>query len=60
VTKSVIVQTEAADSQQAGQILGKQMAAAFPGESPDAAIVFASAIYDYPALLKEVIAACSP
>lgn len=36
------------------------MAAAFAGESADAAIVFASAIYDYPVLLKEVIAACSP
>lgn len=60
MTKSVIAQTVVADSQQAGIVLGKQMAAGFGGEPPDVAIVFASAVYDYAVLLNSVIAECSP
>src|SRR5579884_1907216 len=60
VTRSVIAQTDVAESPQAGKLLGRQIADALSGEPPDAVILFASAIYDYPALLKGVIAECSP
>jgi hypothetical protein len=60
VTKSVVVQTAITGSREAGKILGREMAAAFTGEPPDAVILFASAIYDYPAMLKALIAECSP
>jgi len=36
------------------------MSNAFAGEPPDAVILFASAIYDYPVLIKELMAECSP
>ena len=60
VTKSVIAKTDALESAQAGRILGRQMSELLSGEPPDAVILFASAIYDYSALLKEVLAECSP
>ena len=55
VTQSVIAQTDVVDSPQAGKLLGRQMSKAFAGEPPDAVILFASAIYDYPVLMKELM-----
>ncbi len=60
MTKSSIAQTDTTDSEQAGRILGAQMAADFVGESPDVVIVFASAVYDYSLLLKGLSEECSP
>lgn len=60
MTRSVIVQTAVTGSQEAGRALGEQVAHAFPGEAPDAIILFASAIYDYSVVLRELSAACAP
>ena len=60
MTKSVIAKTDVIESAQAGRLLGRQMSELLSGEPPDAVILFASAIYDYSALLKEVLAECSP
>lgn len=57
---SLVVQTNALDSRQAGDFLGRQIATAFDGEQPDALIVFASPQYDARALLKYLDAACRP
>lgn len=56
----MVVQTEIADSHEAGRILGRRISTAFEKQVPGAVILFASAIYDYPALLKAVLAECGP
>ncbi len=60
MTKSVIVQTELADSEEAGRSLGKQISKAFDAEIPDAVILFASPVFDYPLLLKSLMEECAP
>ncbi|MEO7145049.1 MAG: FIST N-terminal domain-containing protein [Bryobacteraceae bacterium] len=60
MTESTVVQTDLADSEAAGTVLGRQMAAAFGGEAPDAVILFASPVYDYTVLLNALHRECAP
>lgn len=52
--------TDLLDSRLAGIAIGTQIMDASQGESPDALIVFASAKYDYPELLRAIDATCKP
>ncbi|MDP9055704.1 MAG: FIST C-terminal domain-containing protein [Acidobacteriota bacterium] len=56
----MIAQTDIVDSPQAGKLLGRQIGNGLLGEHPDAVILFASAVYDYSKLMKELMAECSP
>ena len=60
MTDAAVVQTDAPDSAAAGAALGEQVLNAFSGAVPDALIVFASARYDYEALLQALHATCRP
>lgn len=60
MTRSLIAQTDIPESAKAGQILGAQLKQAFDGEQADVVILFASAIYDYSLLLKNIVQECSP
>lgn len=60
MTDAAVAQTDAADSTAAGRDLGDQVATAFGGGPPDALIVFASARYNYQALLQALNAVCHP
>lgn len=48
------------DSNAAGADLGRQIAEAFQGDSPDAVVVFASAQHEYGELLRALQSACRP
>ncbi|MBA3503101.1 MAG: FIST C-terminal domain-containing protein [Myxococcota bacterium] len=60
MTRSVAVYTTELESTVAGQDLGKQVREKFGDERPDAVIVFASARYDYEALLQALNENCRP
>lgn len=60
MTESVVVFTESDDASDAGTSLGSQIAQSLKGKPADAVILFASAKYDYPALLSALHAACNP
>jgi len=60
VTEAAIAQTSAADSREAGSLLGQQLTQQLRGERPDAVILFASSRHDYAALLAALHAACAP
>ncbi len=55
-----VVQTDIADSAEAGTDLGVRIREELRGESPDALILFASPKYEFPILLRAIDAACSP
>ena len=57
---STVVQTNLTDSNEAGTFLGSRIRSGLAGASVDALIVFASARYDYHALLTSIEAACRP
>src|SRR5437016_4756223 len=60
MTKSATAFTSLSESDAAGRDLGQQINRTFKGQPPDALILFASARYDYTALLKALDSACSP
>lgn len=60
MTKSATAFTSLSEGDAAGRDLGQQINRTFKGQSPDALILFASARYDYTALLKALDSACSP
>lgn len=59
-TTTAAVYTNCQESQRAGQHLGTQLLEALGGESPDAAIVFASSQFEYPTLLKALNETSAP
>ena len=59
-TKTAAVFTEAKDSAMAGQELGQQIMSRLDGQRPDAVVVFASARYEYEALLHALSESCNP
>ena len=60
MTTAVTAYTSFADSREAGQDLGRQIADGLGGAPPDAAVVFASSRFDYSALLRGVDDTCHP
>jgi len=60
VTQTAAVYTDLADSSEAGEHLGAQIASALGDNIPDAVIVFASSRFDYAALLTAVREQCRP
>jgi hypothetical protein len=58
--RSVVSYSSEPDSAKAGRALGQEIAADLQGREPDAVIVFASARYDYPVLLKALRDSCHP
>lgn len=60
MTETAVVYTALASSEEAGRDLGAQISGALKGAAPGAVIVFASARYDYGALLRALEAACLP
>jgi len=55
-----VAQTDAAESGSAGRALGEQLLKGLAHETPDAAVVFASARYDFPELLTALRDTCRP
>jgi hypothetical protein len=60
MTQSAVVVTNHPDSGGAGASLGRQIAQALAGESPDAVIVMASARDDHSRFLEAIVAECRP
>jgi hypothetical protein len=60
MTETTAAFTTAPESIVAGQDLGQQIKRAFGDESPDAVIVFASAVFDHEALLHSLQETCRP
>lgn len=60
MSQFAVSHTGISDSAAAGESLGREISAAFRGESPDAVIVFASARFDYGQLLAALDASCRP
>lgn len=60
MTRAATALSTQPDSEAAGADLGRQIAEAFRGESPDAVVVFASAHHTYPELLRAVQSTCRP
>lgn len=60
MTDTVTVFTDRTDGQAAGTHLGEQVRAAFGQQPPDAVLVFASARFDYEALLTALDGTCHP
>lgn len=58
MTESAVVYTNESDSREAGQELGRKIAASFHSKRPDAVIVFASSRYEYEPLLEGLEAGC--
>lgn len=59
-TKTAVVYTRELDSANAGCELARQIKAELPGAPPDAVILFASARYDHPVLLRALHEGCAP
>ncbi len=55
-----IVQTDLADSEEAGAVLGSRVKEALGGESPDALILFLSPKHNFSSLLASLDSACTP
>lgn len=55
-----VAQTDASESRNAGSILGEQLLEGLGGAAPEAVVVFASARYDYSALLTALRDTCRP
>ena len=60
MTESAGVQTAVPQSFDAGESLGRQIAAGFKDENPDVVILFASPVYEFQPLLTALTAACRP
>lgn len=60
MTQTAAVYTDRPGSEDAGRHLGEQINDILKGAPPDAAILFASSRFEYEALLKAFVAACSP
>lgn len=60
MTQTAAAHTNRGDGSDAGSHLGEQISASFHGESPDAAIVFASSRFEAEALLEAFDATCKP
>lgn len=60
MSKTAVVHTELAGSEEAGTALGRQIREELQGEQPDALILFASPKYDHSQLLRSLDAACHP
>jgi hypothetical protein len=60
MTLSAVVDTNLTRSDEAGASLGRRIRESFPGERPDAVILFASPRYDFPPLLQALDAECRP
>lgn len=60
MTDYAVAETDGADSGEVGAALGAQLVEGLRGAHPDAVILFASARYDYPELLRALDEACRP
>ncbi len=60
MTQSAVVFAISSDARLAGRELGQKIIEKIPDHKPHVVIVFASSIYDYSLLLKEVKETCSP
>lgn len=60
MTDSLVVYSTEAASEAAGRHLAEQIGAHFKGTPPDAVVVFASAVYEYDALLRAISDGCHP